>query len=123
MSTLLSTSHTVPVLRAKIKAMLRGLRNIVRDFLLTYSTIYRLYLRIFYGVGKPQAVPHLHQYNAVLQNAGQWQEAAKQVKALGLPLRSDPPKNWDSLIALENILSTTSPDAAILDAGAELYSS
>jgi SAM-dependent methyltransferase len=35
---------------------------------------------------------------------------------------ADPPKNWDSLAALDCVLANTSKRARVLDAGSELYS-
>lgn len=48
--------------------------------------------------------------------------AVSQTATLGLPLMSEPAKNWDSLAALDCILENTDPTANVLDAGAELYS-
>jgi SAM-dependent methyltransferase len=43
--------------------------------------------------------------------------ALHRVARLGLPIYDDPPKNWDSLAALDAILSRTTSDARVLDAG------
>ncbi len=59
----------------------------------------------------------------VLQSAAQWQQARRSVRRLRLPAHPERSKNWDSLGALETILRRTGPDAAVLDAGAALYSS
>ena len=60
--------------------------------------------------------------NAVLKTQDEWKSTIDQVKNLGLPPHRDPPKNWDSLAALDCILRRTDKTAYILDAGAELYS-
>ena len=58
-----------------------------------------------------------------MKSRNQWQAALDQVNSLGLPRHPDPPKNWDTLTAIAQILSETNCNARILDAGAELYSS
>jgi SAM-dependent methyltransferase len=58
----------------------------------------------------------------VLRTRAACDQAISQVKVLGLPLVSDPPKNWDCLAALDVILATTTRRAPVLDAGAERYS-
>jgi SAM-dependent methyltransferase len=60
--------------------------------------------------------------NAVLKNQKQVEDSIKQVRALGLPLMQDLPKNWDSLAALDAVLKTTDTKACIFDAGGEFYS-
>lgn len=83
---------------------------------------YRLYLKLMWGVDRPSARPHFPYGNAVLKTADEWENAVREVRALGLPPHKDSPKNWDSLAALDSILKMTGPNARILDAGAELYS-
>ena len=39
----------------------------------------------------------------------------EQVARLNLPAMGDPPKNWDSLAAMDCILEATTPKAHILD--------
>lgn len=60
--------------------------------------------------------------NAVLQTRQEWETAIAQVMNLGLSPHPDPPKNWDSLAALNAILKYTHSKARVLDAGAEMYS-
>jgi SAM-dependent methyltransferase len=60
--------------------------------------------------------------NAVLQDRAEWQAAVSELRRLGLPLHRDQPKNWDTLAALGAILARADRSAAILDAGAALYS-
>lgn len=97
------------------------LPNLIAGKLLSYDTLYRLSLRGA-TIGKPLNHPQARPFNAVLQSEAEWREAVAAAKSLGLPLHGDPPKNWDSLIALDAILRNTSPAAHVLDAGAELYS-
>lgn len=75
-----------------------------------------------WGITRLQGHPQASWENAALKTRQEWEQAAAQVKALGLPCRRDAPKNWDSLAALATILNNTDPTAAVLDAGAELYS-
>jgi len=60
--------------------------------------------------------------NGVLQTVEEWRHSLDEVKTLGLPPHLYPAKNWDSLAALSCVLSRTTNDAHVLDAGAELYS-
>lgn len=81
-----------------------------------------LYFRWKWGRYKPVSPPRAPWKNTVLKTEQEWKDAVEQAERLGLPLHFDPPKNWDSLAALDCILQTTTPEARILDAGAELYS-
>jgi SAM-dependent methyltransferase len=60
--------------------------------------------------------------NATLKTRSEWRAAVAEVLRLGLPAHVDPPKNWDAIAALRNILNGTSSEARVLDAGAERYS-
>lgn len=60
--------------------------------------------------------------HGVLQSEEEWKQAVSTCRDAGLPLHSDLPKNWDSLIALRYILSETDPGARVVDAGAASYS-
>ena len=83
---------------------------------------YRFLLRRDHNVRGPACRPRAPSYNAVLQTRRERDEAINQITSLGLPLHLDAPKNWDSLTALDCILSNTSRGARVLDAGAEMYS-
>lgn len=98
------------------------LRVRLREELLSTAWGYKWHLRREFGLVGPRGRPAAPWHNATLSNRAEWESALQQVKSLGLPLHSDPPKNWDSLAALDVILTSTSPAARILDAGAELYS-
>lgn len=89
--------------------------------LLTPEATFRLYLNLR-GKG-PHGYPDAPWHNAVLLTHQEVQNAADQVRKLGLPaLYYDVSKTWDSLAALDCIVKTTRHNARILDAGAELYS-
>jgi SAM-dependent methyltransferase len=60
--------------------------------------------------------------NCVLPNISQVEIALGIVRDLQLEPHNDPPKNWDSLIALSSILNSLDVRDRILDAGAETYS-
>ena len=79
---------------------------------------YRFALKRRYGAGRPRRHPDAPWRNAVLKTRAEWEAAAAQVKALGLPPYSIAPKNWDGLAALACILRHTRRSAPVLDAGA-----
>src|SRR5947209_7897849 len=120
--TVLERNEQLETALFNLKGVVRGMRKALTDFSLAYENNYRLYLRHRLKVDKPHGYPKAPWRNAVLKTCQEWEDAVKQVKALGLPLRSDLPKNWDCLAALDCILGKTNSDAYILDAGAELYS-
>lgn len=113
-------------MKAVLKAAYRPVRSVlnrIRDAALRPESRYRAYLSRKFGVQfPPRHSLRWNESSGVLCRDAQWQQATDQLRAAGLPLHDDGPKNWDTLIALSEILSTTSPEAAILDAGAELYS-
>ncbi len=87
----------------------------VRDILLRPEPMFRLYLRFFRGVTlAPKSQPHWQPCSGVLKSRNQWQAALDQVNSLGLPRHPDPPKNWDSLTAIAQILSETNCNCAHL---------
>jgi SAM-dependent methyltransferase len=95
----------------------------IRDTALRPERIFRTYLRTKYGTQlPPMSLPKWDEKSGVLRSRDQWAAATKQLASAGLPRHHDGPKNWDTLIALTEVLATTTPDAAVLDAGAELYS-
>lgn len=57
-----------------------------------------------------------------LGSTEEYESARAEVQSLGLHPHPDDPKNWDSLLALQTILSETDPSATILDAGGARYS-
>jgi SAM-dependent methyltransferase len=88
----------------------------------TTSLAYRFLLTRGEDAKVPTGRPSAPWHNAVLTTRRERDDAIAQVKKLGLPVVSDNSKNWDTLAALDCILSSTSTNARILDAGAELYS-
>jgi SAM-dependent methyltransferase len=58
----------------------------------------------------------------ILRTRAEWVAATDALRSAGLPLHKDGCKNWDTRIAVAEVLATTAPGAAVLDAGAELYS-
>ncbi len=98
----------------------------LRNSALTNETLFRLYLRSKYGTPLsgdwPLARPTETIPSGVLQSNFEWRAARSALRKLGLPRHHDGPKNWDTLAALTQILSQTTRNAKVLDAGAELYS-
>lgn len=83
---------------------------------------YRLYLARQTGAYRPRGVPSISSNSGALKSRSVWERAVSEVEALGLPKHVDGPKNWDSLIALQQILKSQDRSERILDAGAEVYS-
>jgi SAM-dependent methyltransferase len=70
----------------------------------------------------PRGWPSAPWCNAVLQNEAQVAASLAQLRTLGLPATEDAAQNWAALAALDLILSNTSRQARIFDAGGERYS-
>src|SRR5271167_59944 len=102
--------------------MLNKLLRKTRDSVLRSEPMLRLYLKTRYGAKRPTGQLRVDWENRALSSRQQWQNAAEQVRRLGLPPHPSPPKNWDSLAALHAILLSTTTSASILDAGGEKYS-
>jgi len=83
---------------------------------------YSVYLKLMHGISVPSTYPDAPWTNAVLKTQEEINRAVSQVKNLGLRVRGDLPKNWDSLATLDYILKNTDKNARIFDAGAALYS-
>lgn len=66
--------------------------------------------------------PKFHPMNATLRSRAEIEAAAAEARRLRLPRCLDSPKSWDSLGMVGEVLSRTTADSAILDAGAEKYS-
>lgn len=105
-----------------LRSMIKTARRNVEGVVLKPDAFYRLYLKKKYRIDKPPKHPDALWENKVLKTRAEWLQAAEQVRALRLPSRSDPTKNWDTLAALNCILKRTGKTANILDAGAESYS-
>jgi len=103
--------------------IIRRLKQLMRSLIETSSFGYRLMLKRDFGITYPPlGRPDAPWANAVLKNQKQVEVSIEQVRNLGLPIMKDPPKNWDSLAALDLILKTTDEKARVFDAGGERYS-
>ena len=100
----------------------RGFRRRLENVVFQFDVIYRLYLRLRYDASRASAPAHAILPNMVLQSRAEWREACRIAQRLHLPLHRSPERNWDHVAAALAIASTTSKDAYILDAGAEIYS-
>jgi SAM-dependent methyltransferase len=83
---------------------------------------YSVCLEKIHGISKPKKYPNAPWTNAVLKTQEEVDRAVSQVRNLGLRVRGDLPKNWDSLATLDYILKNTDKTARIFDAGAAFYS-
>ena len=81
---------------------------------------YSVYLKKIHGISKPEKYPDAPWINSVLRTQEEVDKAVSQVRSLGLGVRGDLPKNWDSLATLDCVLKNTDKNARIFDAGAAL---
>lgn len=86
-----------------------------------YEPVYRWQLKRR-GVQLDPTRPGSFDGGSVLADSAEYEHAIRLLEESGLPLHDDPPKNWDHLQALDTILSTSDPDATVVDAGGERYS-
>jgi SAM-dependent methyltransferase len=111
---------------ARVSPALVSLRRRIRLRFTRTEAGYERWMRLFHGVRPaPDLVAQVADggsAHAVLRSRAAWQEVEAEVRRLGLPRHPDPPKNWDSLLALRAILGRVPRDGRVLDAGAELYS-
>jgi hypothetical protein len=105
-----------------MRTIYRSIRRKAGTWLESSSFGFRRSLRNKCGATGPHGYPDAPWHNAVLKNQKEVNNAISQVRTLGLPVMIDPPKNWDSLAALDLILRCTDKDDRIFDAGGELYS-
>src|SRR5437773_377171 len=108
MAEYLEASQSLPT-SLRVKHFLKGAKRNLRNAILAPEINFRLYLR--YKGAHPSGYPHAPWQNAVLRSQQEVQDAVSQVQKLGLPLRSDFPKSWDTLAALDCILKETDPHA------------
>lgn len=101
---------------------LRGVRSRLWALVETTGLGWRVSLRRRYGATGPHGHPAAPWHNAVLKSREEVELATAKVRELGLPSMDEPAKNWDGLAALDLILSATTPQARIFDAGGEVYS-
>ena len=92
-----------------------------RDALMSTPWGYRAYMALRWGSHRRE-IPRVNPVNTVLKNKAEVDAAVAEAARLKLPQFSDPPKTWDTLGALHEIVSRTDTSAKILDAGAEMYS-
>ncbi len=97
-------------------------RVVYSDAVQATAAGYRFALKRRYGVGRPRGTPNALWRNAALKTRREWEDAAAQVAALGLPSYTKASKNWDGLAALACILQHVKPSAPVLDAGAAVNS-
>ena len=82
---------------------------------------YRAYMALKWGA-HTRDLPRIKPVNTVLKTHAEVQQSVAEAERLKLPAFSDPPKTWDTLGALHEVVTRTSKDARVLDAGAEMYS-
>jgi SAM-dependent methyltransferase len=98
-------------------------RHKLTSLILRPNFAYRLALKYRHGTGMPKGLPVAPWENSVMASKRDWESATEQVARLGLPRHSDSQKHWDSLAALDCILKNIPRNGAVMDAGAEYYSS
>jgi SAM-dependent methyltransferase len=94
----------------------------LKALLLRPEPLFRAYLKWKFGAGALTERPAPTRSNGTLKNRAEWEESLRVARRLHLPLHREPTKNWDHGAAIATILANTTPEANILDAGAELYS-
>ena len=92
-----------------------------RDSLMSTPWGYRAYMALKWG-GHTRDLPRIKPVNTVLKTQAEVDASVAEAERLRLPPFSDPPKTWDTLGALHEVVTRTNKDAVILDAGAEIYS-
>jgi SAM-dependent methyltransferase len=115
------TSTPESIFHPRIPVSRRFFRR-VKGIVLAPEAVYRLSLKMKYGVAKLSQIPGPNIANGTLKTRAEWEAAAARAKELHVPLHRGPEKNWDHLAAVSTILAQTGSDARILDAGAEIYS-
>lgn len=102
--------------------LIKAVRHQAKTALVRTNVGYYLQLKRNYKFNGPHGYPDAPWTNAVLKTQDEVEASIEQVRSLGLPIMKDPPKNWDSLAALDLVLKTTTKTARIFDAGGEFYS-
>ena len=100
----------------------KRLRRRIKSAYFRVPGVYRFYLACKFGFARPPVVRKLELPNGVLQSPAELREASEFGHRHRFPLHRADAKNWDHLAAVKAILSTTTTDGRILDAGAEIYS-
>lgn len=99
-----------------------GIKQKIKRDILYLPFIGKAYLHRVWGRPANLPKPAARSCNSVLKTKDEWRAARNEAVELGLKPYGDEPKNWDALAAVQYILENTPRDAAILDAGAEIYS-
>jgi SAM-dependent methyltransferase len=94
----------------------------LKALLLQPELLFRAYLKWNFGAGALTQKPAATLSNGTLKNRAEWEESLRTARHLHLPLHREATKNWDHGAAIATVLANTTPQANILDAGAELYS-
>jgi SAM-dependent methyltransferase len=115
------TSSPADVPQSRVPAHRRFFRRVKSAFLQS-EALYRLSLKLKYGVSSLSDPPSPRIANGTLQSRAEWEAAFERAKEIHVPLHRGPEKNWDHLAAVYTILTQTKTNARILDAGAEIYS-
>lgn len=100
----------------------KRIRRRIKSAYFQLPGFYRFFLTCKFGKTRPPVFREPELPNRVLQSPAELREASDFGRRHRLPLHRADGKNWDHLAAVKAILSTTTPDARILDAGAEMYS-
>jgi SAM-dependent methyltransferase len=93
----------------------------IRQSLLGTAWGYGAYMKLRWGSGA-RDLPAPGRMNCALKTQAEVDAAVAEAARLRLPPCGDAAKTWDTLGALREVLTRTTPAAAVLDAGAELYS-
>ena len=105
-----------------VKKILRSIKSNIMNVLFQSNLLYKSYLLKKFPPKFDAENFQFYSGGRTLKDNEEIESAIKIIEELGLPPRSDPSKNWDSLIALNDILQNTNRDSIILDAGTEKYS-
>jgi SAM-dependent methyltransferase len=96
-------------------------RAALRETLLTTRFGYGAYMSARWGGGRRER-PRVTWNNSALKTQAEVDVSVAEARRLRLPPLADAPKTWDTLAALNEVVTRTGPDATVLDAGAEIYS-
>ncbi len=101
---------------------LNRIRKYIGNLLISTNWGYKRFLRKKYNLVIPARKLDISKMKTVLQSQSEVEFATSELRRNGFITHEDTPKNWDMLIAIQEILDRHSKSAVILDAGGELYS-